>query len=568
MNESVKTADTAVSGDNVVVQYDVPACMRDGIILYANVFRPAGAGPWPVLLARLPYSKDSAVAQYLIMDPLQVARSGFLVVFQDARGCFKSEGEFVSFKHEGEDGYDTVEWAAQLPGANGKVVMFGASYFGNTQWSAAMQQPPSLAGIAPSVTWTEPLDGLFERGGALELGLDLSWSFSMGLAFLARWPMSADERKALAGLTMKEISSLDTKGFWDLPARAAPTPTRYGFPQLGGRIYPKNPEVADWPRVAGRHERVTVPSFNVAGWYDVFLQGSLDNFTAMAALGRDTRLTVGPWSHTNYTDAVGDLSFGMMANRAGAPAHPFGDLPAYQMAWSRHLAAPSSDIQLPPARVRLFVMGRNVWRDENEWPLARARNVQHFLRVGGSLTTTPPNADEGMTEFTYDPADPVPTVGGPLVMTSSYRAGPIDQVRVEARDDVCCFTSAPLENDLEVTGRIRVVLHCQSSAPSTDWVARLCDVHPDGRSFNLVDGIVRIQTGADSTSTVEIDLWSTSNVFLAGHRLRVHVTSSSFPRWDRNLNTGDQESSNFVTARQVILHDAQHPSFIELPVVA
>jgi putative CocE/NonD family hydrolase len=567
VNELAKTTDAAAPGADVVVQYDVPARMRDGAILYANVFRPAREGRWPVLLTRLPYGKDSAVV-YAGMAPLQVARSGFLVVFQDVRGCFKSEGDFVPFKHEGEDGFDTVEWAARLPGANGKVVMFGGSYFGNTQWSAAIAQPPSLAGIAPVVTWAEPLDGLFQRGGAYELGLDLCWSFLMGLPDLARKPMSDNERMALLGLVLQEAGLLGTKGYWDLPARSAPTPTRYGFPQLGGRIYPEHPEVREWPLVAGKHEQVTVPSFNIAGWYDCFLQGSLDNFTAMDALGRDARLIIGPWSHMNYTDAVGDLSFGMMANRAGAPAHPFGDLSAYQMAWSRHHADSSGDIKLPPARIRLFVMGRNVWRDENEWPLARARNKQHFLRADGSLTTTPPNTDEGATEFTYDPADPVPTVGGPLVMPSSYRPGPLDQARVEARKDVCCFTSAPLEHDLEVTGRIRVVLNCRSSAPSTDWVARLCDVHPDGRSFNLVDGIVRIKEGADSVNTVEIDLWSTSNVFLAGHRLRVHVTSSSFPRWDRNLNTGDQESSNFVTARQVILHDAEHASFIELPVVA
>jgi putative CocE/NonD family hydrolase len=447
------------------------------------------------------------------------------------------------------------------------VDKFGSSYFGNTQWTAALQQPPSLAGIAPMITWSEPLDGFVERGGAFEMGINLHWSLLMGPPDLMRQSLPADERMARIRSALKDMSELPAVGYWDLPARESATVSRHGFPNTGYQTSAQRPEDCDGFRVAGKHERVMVPSFNIAGWHDAFLQGSLDNFIAMDALGRDTRLVIGPWTHITQTDTAGDLHSGMMANRVGAPAHPFGDLAAYQMAWSRKQADPSSDIQLPPTRVRLFVMGKNVWRDENEWPLARASNEQHFLRADGSLTTTPPGAKEGSTEFTYDPADPVPTLGGPLVMSGEYRVGPVDQARVEAREDVCCFTSAPLENDLEVTGRIRVVLHCRSSAPATDWVARLCDVHPDGRSFNLVDGIVRITEGADSVSRVEIDLWSTSNVFLAGHRLRVHVTSSSFPRWDRNLNTGNQDSSTFVSARQVILHDAQHASFIELPVV-
>jgi hypothetical protein len=166
----------------------------------------------------------------------------------------------------------------------------------------------------------------------------------------------------------------------------------------------------------------------------------------------------------------------------------------------------------------------------------------------------------------YDPADPVPTRGGQL--GTAFPAGPFEQGRVEARPDVLVFTSEPLQQDLEVTGRVRVVLHAESSAPSTDWVARLCDVHPDGRSINICDGIVRVTEGADLCRRVEIDLWSTSNVFLAGHRLRVHVTSSSFPRWDRNLNTGDQGDPRFTVAHQRVHHDAQRASWIELPVIS
>jgi putative CocE/NonD family hydrolase len=217
--------------------------------------------------------------------------------------------------------------------------------------------------------------------------------------------------------------------------------------------------------------------------------------------------------------------------------------------------------------VRLFVMGRNEWRDENEWPLKRAKIERHHLRADQTLTRFEPRADEAPSEFVYDPADPAPTVGGQIMMISAFPFGPKDQARVESRQDVCVFTSEPLEEELEVTGRVRVVLHAVSSAPSTDWVARLCDVHPHGRSFNLCDGILRVSQDANSVGRYEIDLWSTSNVFLPGHRIRVHVTSSSFPRWDRNLNTGDQDSPRLQVARQRVFHDVDRPSYIELPVV-
>jgi hypothetical protein len=217
--------------------------------------------------------------------------------------------------------------------------------------------------------------------------------------------------------------------------------------------------------------------------------------------------------------------------------------------------------------VRIFVMGRNQWRDEPAWPPFRARQERWFLRAEGSLTQDGPAADERPSEFVYDPAVPVPTVGGHTVISPGYPAGPRDQASVEGRPDVLVFTSAPLPEDLEVTGRLQVILHAESSAPSTDWVARLCDVHPDGRSYNLCDGILRVCSGAEACERREIDLWSTSNVFLRGHRLRVHVTSSSFPRWDRNLGTGNQHKSAYQLARQRIHHDANQPSYIPLPAI-
>jgi putative CocE/NonD family hydrolase len=333
----------------------------------------------------------------------------------------------------------------------------------------------------------------------------------------------------------------------------------------------EDPDVLAPFRVAGEYECLTVPSFHVSGWYDGAVQGVLDSYVTMVALGRPARLVLGPWTHDDSAgvDPVGELCFGARAARLGAPAHAHGDLNDEQLAWfACHLdPAVPSKVEESGAPVRIFVMGRNQWRDEAAWPLARARAERWFLGAEGTLRPQAPSADATPSEFTYDPADPVPALGGQTILAAAFPPGPRDQTRIEARPDVCVFTSEPLQRDLEVTGRVRVVLHAESSAPSTDWVARLCDVHPDGRSFNVCDGVLRVAQGAETCQQVTIDLWSTSNVFLAGHRLRVHVTSSSFPRWDRNLNTGNQREPRFQVARQRICHDSQHPSWIELPII-
>jgi putative CocE/NonD family hydrolase len=487
------------------------------------------------------------------LDPVQAARRGFMVVVQDTRGRFASDGEWDPFRFERQDGFDAVEWAGRLPGSNGRVGMFGGSYCGNTQWMPALDRPPSLAAISPLMTWSEPMDGLFARGGAVEYGLAIAWSLLTGLEWAAR--RGDDERVAAI---IEEWDRLDDAGYWELPAHESAALRRHGMPDLGSLRALEHPEIAEWCRVAGAHHRVEVPSLHTGGWHDVFLQGTLDNYEAMVAAGREARLVVGPWAHERFADPIGDLVFGVRAARDG-------DWNELQLAWLRSHLVPGAAVDLPDAPVRLFVMGRNEWRDERAWPLTRAVTERWFVRRDGSLAPGAPDPAEA-SEFAYDPDDPVPTLGGQTVMWSGFPPGPVDQTRIESRPDVLVFTSAPLEEDLEVTGRVRVVLHGESSAPSTDWVARLCDVWPDGRSFNVCDGILRVSDTA-RRGPCEIDLWSTSNVFRRGHRLRVHVTGSSFPRWDRNLNTGDQRSPRAVLARQRVSHDSERPSFLELPIV-
>jgi putative CocE/NonD family hydrolase len=552
----------------VICEFDVPGRMRDGVTLRANVYRPGGAGPWPTLLTRTPYDKNlPGDVLELGLDPVQAARRGFMVVIQDTRGRSASEGEWEPFRFERDDGYDTVEWAAKLPGSNGRVGMYGSSYCGITQWLAAIERPPSLAAISPVATPSEPMDGLLTRRGAVELGLAVPWTLVTGLDYLGRLGLGDSETQRRVNAVVDEWDRMGEDGYWDLPVHDMELLRRHGLSGVGLIHAGDDPERVASCRVAGSHEKVEVPSFHTAGWYDIFLQGTLDNYQAMSEQGHESRLIVGPWTHETFADPIGEQSFGMRAGRAGLPVHAHGDVNDLHLAWfGRHLLL-DFNVALPEAPVRLFVMGRNEWRDEPAWPVQRAVHERRFLRSGGCLATTSPEAGETPSEFVYDPANPVLTVGGNTLEWAGYPAGPMDQAKVESRDDLLIFTSEPMEEDFEVTGRVRVILHAESSATSTDWVARLCDVHPDGRSLNLCDGILRVGSGAQTCARYEIDLWSTSNVFLRGHRLRVHVTSSSFPRWDRNLNTGNQRESRHDVARQRIYHDAARPSYIELPVI-
>ncbi len=582
----------------IVVDYDVPARMRDGVTLRANIYRPAGDGPWPVLLTRLPYGKDFPIGSS-IMDPAQVARRGYVVVVQDTRGRLTSEGEWTPFIHEPEDGVDTIAWAAQLPYGTGQVGMYGASYFGFTQWSAAIHRPPALKAIVPFQTWNDPLNGVLYRGGALELGTSGNWQLQMALDVLMRRHRSNPQALGQAiYLLARQMDSLGTEGYASLPLREfAPLKEQdvapYFFENFTHPVE-REYELMRPLHILGHHHNVTVPSFNIGGWYDIFLQDTITNFKIMREEGstpeaRQSKLLIGPWTHGGVVNPVGELNFGFAASAALIDLKI--DLVSLQVRWFDHWLKGIDTGMLNEAPIRLFVMGANVWRDENEWPLARARETRYYLHSGGhanslrgdgTLTVNAPDGTEiGSDHYTYDPANPVPTRGGALLMTPEYRPGPYDQRPVESREDVLVYTSDVLTEDVEVTGPIKVHLWAVSSAPDTDFVARLVDVHPDGYAQNLTDGIIRaryrnfergeapslIEPGA--AYEYEIDLWATSNLFKAGHRLRLDVTSSSFPRWDRNPNTGHAfgADAELAVARQTILHDSEHPSYVTLPIV-
>ncbi len=583
----------------IIVDYDVPAKMRDGVTLRANIFRPAGDGPWPVLLTRLPYGKDLPLGS-AVMDPVQVARRGYVVVVQDTRGRATSEGEWIPFVHEPEDGVDTIAWAAQLPYSNGVVGMYGVSYFGFTQWAAAIHQPAALKAMIPFQTWNDPFNGVTFRGGALELGTAGSWQLTMAMDVLIR--RHRDNPQALGqGIhqVVKEMNALATNGYASLPLNEfAPLKQQdiapYFFESFSHTME-RDHTMSRPMHILGNHHKVMVPTFNVGGWYDIFLQDTITNFKIMREEGstpeaRQSKLLIGPWSHGGTTNPIGEMNFGFGASAAFIDLKI--DFVSLQLRWFDHWLKGVNTGMLNEAPIKLFVMGANVWRDEHEWPLARAIETRYYLHSGGhanslhgdgTLTVNTPEAAEVPSDqYLYDPANPVPTRGGALLMTPEYRAGPHDQRPVESREDVLVYTSDVLLTDVEVTGPIKVHLWAVSSAPDTDFVARLVDVHPDGYARNLTDGIIRaryrnfekgeqpdlIEPGR--AYEYEIDLWSTSNLFQAGHRIRLTVTSSSFPRWDRNPNTGHAfgADAELAIAHQTILHDSAHPSYVVLPIVS
>ena len=560
---AVETGPFRVAVDSVV---KVP--MRDGVVLVADVYRPLGDGPFPVLLQRTPYNRSQPRTGTLL------ASHGYVVVLQDVRGRYGSKGEFYPFRHEAEDGYDTVEWAAALPYSNGKVGMFGGSYVGATQMLAAMAKPPHLVAIQPYVTASDYYEGWTYQGGALMEWFTSSWAAGLAVDTLGR---KASGPEADAGWL--DGAPVTAHRILQLPSLADLAP--YYRDWLAH-------ETADdyWraTRVSDHYGEMTVKGLHQTGWHDIFVRGAIENYMglrqrAATPAARDgQRLTIGPWAHweTSPEGKVGDVVFGKEA--------VVDDIDLL-LKWSAYSLKDEANEYAAGPPVRIFVMGDNVWRAEREFPLARARATRYYLHSGGGangaagdgrLSRDAPRR-ELPDRFEYDPAHSVPTLGGRLCCGPAQMPGPADQRANESRPDVLVYSTQPLTNDLEVTGFITAEVYAATSATDTDFTAMLVDVDPSGYARYLADGIVRARYRAsrERAEAVEpgriekyaIDLWATSNVFKAGHRLRLYVSSSNFPRFSRNPNGAPAGSAEAVKASQTVYHDAAHPSALVLPLI-
>jgi hypothetical protein len=581
---ALSTIARAANQYGVTYERNVVVTMRDGVKLKADIYRPKADGKFPVLLQRTPYNKDNDFD-----FGSKAAAQGYVVIVVDLRGRYASEGEWYTFKNEPNDGYDTVEWAAALPYSDGKVGMFGGSYVGGTQMLAAIAHPPHLAGICPIVTASNYHENWTYVGGAFSQWFNEDWT--SGLAQNTYDRLVEHQNDPVGGiwkLPLTDYPILNLEKRLDLGSNASVAP--YFLDWLA------HPSYDDYWKALSIEEHfadIKVPALHVAAWYDLFLGGSLRNYEGIKARGgsdaarNGQQLMVILGGHAGNGPRVGDVEFG--------PASHI-DEDEITLHWYDYLFKGAHNEFANGKPVKIFVMGANQWRDEDAWPLARAKSTKYFLHSAGkanslhgngTLSTTAP-AKEPADQYIYDPANPVPTVGGPLCCESQrLEAGPRDQRGVEGREDVLVYSTPAMTEDTEITGPVTLELYTKSSAVDTDFTGKLVDVWPNGFAQNLTEGILRARY-RDSRETptlmnpgqiykLTLDLWATSNVFKKGHVLRLEVSSSNFPRFDRNLNTGEfryvetnQEPSRqkFMAATNVILHDGEHPSALILPVVA
>jgi hypothetical protein len=570
--------------------------MRDGVTLATEVYLPAEPGRYPVVLTRSPYTRGSQAAGSDCDNQqfLEFARTGYVGLNQDTRGRYRSGGSFDPFQQEGPDGYDSVEWAAAQPWSNGRVGIFGSSYTGATALQATIQTPPHLVAAVADITASDYHDNWTYVNGAFDLHLNQGWTLAFFVADTYR------RRLAGSGLSIEEIDrrvsdrleqdrrDLLTKWVWALPLNSMPafrTLAPYYYDWLAHPDYDTYWTQVD---VEQRYANVSVPVLNTGGWYDVFAVGTVRNFVGLRTKANSvearegTKLVMACCGHTR-TQGLIDW---------GPEAQTFDE--KLTVRWFDHyLKGVENGIDEEPD-VQLFVMvppdtgtsGSGFYLAADQYPLPGTVPTRFYLRSGGGANTR--HGDGTLSRessmgppdrFTYNPLDPVPTMGGNLCCGDFLMRGALDQSTVELRDDVLVYTSQSLVEDVAVIGPVSVTLWASSSAPDTDFTAKLVDVHHDGIAHNVLDRIVRARyrlgpkyppslITPEQVYEYTIDLGDTATVFREGHRIRLEVSSSNFPHFDRNLNTGGRlgEDAEFVSATQTIYHEATHPSFIELQI--
>jgi putative CocE/NonD family hydrolase len=541
-----------------VVKYlSVPVPMRDGVRLFANVYLPNETARVPAILVRTPYGKGADITPHY----QAFVDHGYAVVVEDVRGRYESEGAFQPLTQETNDGDDTLNWVARQTWSNGKIGMMGGSYVGIVQWKAALANNPHLKAIFPVVSgYDDYRDRYYSTGGALKLGNRLEW-----MAENLRAPGYHQDFG---------------KFVLHLPVRSADV-AALGWTSPMYRDIIDHPVFdAFWRAISTKEhlDKVKVPVFAVGGWYDNFVESDLEAYAARRKTNGLSRILIGPWAH-NMSVPFDDVDFG-----------PDSAVPvrALQLEWFDQFLMGKDTALLSQPPVKIFVMGANKWREETAWPPEEARTKLLYLESGGKANSV--EGDGGLTEgpareveadrFVFDPYEPVPTRGGAVCCNPKiFPWGPLDQRMVELRKDVLVYSTHPLKRDVEVIGPVQAVLYVATSARDTDFTAKLVDVFPDGTARMLTDGILRMRyrnslekpelAKPGDIYRVTVDAGVTSNVFLKGHRIRVEISSSNFPRFDRNSNTGGavELAPKLLKATQTIYHDAAHPSCLVLRVM-
>jgi putative CocE/NonD family hydrolase len=593
----------AAQGTDVTCSLEF-APMRDGVRLATEVYRPAEPGRYPVVLTRSPYNRGVTSASNCDNADMRFfAAHGYVALNQDVRGTYRSEGRFRPMLQEARDGYDAVEWAASQPWSTSRVGMFGASYVGLTQWQAAISTPPHLAAIVPRVTASDYHDNWTYVNGVFDLWFAQSWNqltfapetFRRSLMAAGRPPAEIDQR--VAEWYAQSASELLSDSVWQLPLSSFDA-FRDKAPWYSQWL--RHPQYDEfWARmdVERQYQNVKVPALNVGGWYDIFQVGTVRNFLGMrdkagsASARSGSKLVMLSTAHapapSTPPTAVGDVDFG--------PNNTFDIDAASLRFYDHYLKSVDNGVDDEPA-VSLFVMvppdegttGSGFWVRGDTYPLPGTHTEHYALASGGHANTSAgdgqltASSERGATSdsFVYDPLDPVPTLGGNMCCKGDLLSpGAFDQSKVEQRDDVLVYSSAPLDRNVTVIGDTTVKLWAKTSAPDTDFTAKLVDVHPDGYAQNILDRIVRASLRESSKRAPSpvvpgrayeylFDLGNTATMFKPGHRIRLEISSSNFPHYARNLNNGlaDGPPASARRAEQTVLHDAAHQSELLVPV--
>ncbi|MDP7133598.1 MAG: CocE/NonD family hydrolase [Planctomycetota bacterium] len=548
----------------VDIQLDILTPARDGVLLHGVLYRPARKGRFPTLLIRSPYSTQHPRYVAWAQD---FVKAGYAVLQQDCRGRYESDGNWRPYIDETNDGYDTHQWIGQQPWSDGNIGTFGVSYPGFTQLLPAHLQSKHLKAMVP-IANQEDNYGHLRYNGVLQL------QNAMNFMFLGRRMLQAEHANLM-----------------DMDAIHRRLPLVTALDDVADRPFYREiirhttfDDFWSAYSMKFRYHDVEAPALFITGWYDNLVHEGFKCFKGLTTksmspeVRAQSKIIIGPWSHKSIgsEEAIGDIAYGINARV---------DIPGEHIRWyDRRLKGIENGIDDEPP-VRIFVMGENAWRSENEWPLARTQYAHFYLHSrgranslhgDGGLSRQAPQ-DEPPDEFTYDPIDPVPTYGGQSMFPEN--TGPRERRSIERRDDVLVYTSKPLEQDTEVTGPIVLKLFAASNAPDTDFTAALVDVHPRGQAIIICDGIIRarFRDSFEQPTLIEPDtiykyhlvLWETSNLFLEGHRIRLEVSSSNFPRFDRNLNSGNDPATDteICTAKQTVFHNSEHPSHLVLPII-
>lgn len=567
---------------NILIEKDVEIPMRDGVILRADIYRPSDEKKHPALVLRSPYEKETLDRRWGQLSPIGFAKAGYCVVYQDVRGTGMSDGDVNFFINQGPDGYDTIEWAAVQPWCDGKVGTFGHSFYAYTQLTAAVEQPPHLKCICPFMQGCKPK----YSGGFLPNALHADWLLQQAERYLNR--MEDPKRRAEAEAKLKEHTQNMNEQFRYVPEIDMPAMQLYPwFPymeeyrtKVAGFDDPKVPLVEGRP-IDLTH--ITTPALMYCGLYDTSSKnGPIENFVTLTKenpnenVRRGTRLVIGPWNHSCiFSNQQGELSFpGADGENMQIQSH----IIRFMDYW---LKGEKTGVE-EEAPIRLYVMGKNQWREEQEWPLARtvytdfylgSKEGANTLHGDGTLSLTLPEAGAPMDSFVYDPENPAPS------RAPGGCAGPIQDFRtVEERPDVLVYSTPVLEEGIEVVGLVQAELSISSSAPDTDFFCRLIDVHPNGKALNVTEGIVRARYNNTFTENLlkpgeirklTVDMGNTSIYFGKGHRIRLEITSSCFPMFDRNHNTGNRPGTDreLAIATNQVHHSLEAVSKLVLPVI-